>query len=52
MIPGGYGKDSKTIKYDSGSNGNPANAYPKEKQAARVQNDELGYRQIIQFSRS
>ncbi|HEX3252057.1 MAG TPA: hypothetical protein VHS05_21650 [Pyrinomonadaceae bacterium] len=45
------GKDAKTIERGTGSNGNPANANPKEKQTARVQNDKLGYRQIIEFSR-
>jgi hypothetical protein len=52
VIASRYSKNALTIECDTRCNGNPANAYPKEKQAARVQNDELGYRQIIQFSRS
>ena len=49
VISGGYSKDAETIECDTRGNGNPANAHPKEKQAAGVQNDKLGYCEIIQF---
>jgi hypothetical protein len=35
-------KNAKTIKRNTRSSGNPANAHPKEKQTAGVQNDKLG----------
>lgn len=52
VITSRYSKDTKTIECGTSCHGNPANAHPKDKQAARVQNDKLGYCQIIQFSRS
>jgi hypothetical protein len=52
VITSRYRKDAKTIECDTRCHGNPANAHPKEQQTARVQNGKLGYRQIIQSSRS
>ena len=49
MVAGGDGKDTDTIECDTRGNGNPANTGPEEKQTARVQNDKLCYRTVVQF---